>query len=202
VAERVLAAGVRAVLTVRVLRAGTTLTLSARLTEAPAGPGGMLHARFVGQAAPQIEAVSPTTGISPTLPNLRGQVIVLDFWATWCPPCRAAMRQFAAWHSRFHDRGLQIVGLTDEDPSLVARFSQMARVPYTLATDTDSRTASRYGVSAIPTMFILDRAGVVRHVAVGLSPRDVPQLDALLASLLAEPMPAVPVPVPPPVHTP
>lgn len=192
VAERVLAAGVGAILEVRVLRAGTTLTLTTTLTEAPAGPAGMLQARFLGQPALPIEASAPTTGITPTLANLRGSVVVLDFWATWCRPCRAAMRHFADWHQRFGARGLKVVGLTDEAPALVTRFSRMTHVPYVLATDPGARTAARYGVSAIPTMFVIDRSGVIRHVSVGISPTEIPAVEALLDRLLSESLPPAP----------
>lgn len=189
VAERVFASGVGATLEVRVLRAGATLTLATALTEAPAGPAGMLQARFLGQPALPIEATAPTTGITPTLANLRGNVVVLDFWATWCRPCRVAMRHFSDWHQRFGARGLEVVGLTDEAPPVVTRFSRAMRVPYVLCTDPAARTAARYGVAAIPTMFVIDRAGVIRHVSVGISPAEIPVVEALLDRLLSESIP-------------
>ena len=189
VVERVLSAGVGGRLSIRVLRAGATVTVVAQLTEAPAGPAGLHTARYVGRPAPQIEATAPTQGVTPTNTNLRGRVTVLDFWATWCRPCRAAMQVFADWHRRYSGRGLQVLGLTDEEPSLVSAFAQAAHVPYPLATDVDSRTARRFAVQAIPTMFILDRSGVVRHVSIGASVADFREAESLIERLLAEPVP-------------
>lgn len=194
VVERVLAAGIGGHLAIRVLRAGTTVTVTAALTEAPAGPAGIHQARYLNRPAPLIEASAPTVGVTPTNTNLRGRVTVLDFWATWCRPCRAAMRVFADWHRRYGDRGLQVVGLTDEEPAIVSAFAQAANVPYALATDDESRTARRYSVSAIPTMFILDRTGVVRHVSIGASAEDFREAEALIQRLLAEPVPPPPAP--------
>jgi peroxiredoxin len=162
----------------------------ARLGAAPAGPAGLHQVRFVGRPAPAIEAMAPTTGPTPTNAALRGRVTVLDFWATWCRPCRAAMHVFAGWHRRWSGRGLQIVGLTDEDPNLVAQFAQAAGVPYTLAVDPGSRTARRYAISAIPTMFVLDRSGVVRSVSVGVGPAELRDAEVLIERLLGEPAPA------------
>ena len=110
-----------------------------------------------------------------------------------------AMRVFADWHRRYGDRGLAVVGLTDEEPAIVAAFAQAAHVPYQLATDIDSRTARRYAVSAIPTMFILDRNGVVRHVSIGASDADFQESEELIERLLAE---HVSLPAAPPAPTP
>lgn len=190
--ERVLNLGIGGRMAIRVLRAGTTVTVTAVLTEAPAGPAGVHQARYLNRPAPAIDASAPTTGVTPTVTNLRGRVTVLDFWATWCRPCRAAMRVFADWHSRYGDRGLTVVGLTDEDPSLVSAFARASNVPYQLATDVESRTARRYAVNAIPTMFILDRSGVIRHVSIGISPAEYREAEALIQRLLAEPVPPLP----------
>ncbi len=200
VVERVLNRGVGGRLSIRVLRAGTTVTVTAVLTEAPAGPAGVHQARYLNRPAPQIEASAPTIGVTPTNTNLRGRVAVLDFWATWCRPCRAAMRVFAEWQRRYGDRGLTVVGLTDEEPALVAAFAQASNVPYALATDVESRTARRYAVQAIPTMFILDRTGVVRHVSIGASVAEFREAEALILRLLAEPIPPPPAPPPAPAR--
>lgn len=202
VVERVLNQGIGGRMSIRVLRAGTTVTVTAVLTEAPAGPAGVHQARYLNRPAPVIEASAPTVGLTPTNTNLRGRVAVVDFWATWCRPCRAAMRVFADWHRRYGDRGLSVIGLTDEDPALVAAFAQATHVPYPLATDVESRTARRYAVSAIPTMFILDRAGIVRRVSIGASAADFREAEALIQRLLDEPIPPAPAPQAPPVPAP
>ena len=102
------------------------------------------------------------------------------------------MQLFSTWHRRYGPRGLVVVGLSDEPPSVIERFARQMQVPYTLATDAGSRTAGRYAVSAIPTMFVMDRGGIIRRVSVGLDLQEAHAVEALIEVLLAEPDPCVP----------
>jgi peroxiredoxin len=99
--------------------------------------------------------------------SLRGKVVVLDFWATWCPPCRKEIQGFVDIQKRLGDKGVQVVGLSaGEEPNVVKKFGANAAVNYPLAVD-DGRIAEAFGgVNALPTTFVIDRTGRIaaRHV--------------------------------------
>lgn len=151
-------------------------------TEAQGGPGPLR----VGEAAPPVQAERIAGQDEVSLPQLRGRVVVLDFWATWCRPCRAIMPSLDQLHRRHHDRGLTILGLTRERrPTIEAHLSR-SPVAYTVARDLGS-TQQSYGVSAIPTLVVLDRRGRVREVRVG--GENMQTLERVIEGLLAEPVP-------------
>lgn len=151
-------------------------------TEAEGGPGPLR----VGEVAPPVQAERIAGQDEVSLPQLRGRVVVLDFWATWCRPCRAIMPSLDQLHRRHHDEGLTILGLTRERrPTIEAHLSR-SPVAYTVARDLGS-TQRSYGVSAIPTLVVLDRRGRVREVRVG--GENMQTLERVIESLLAEPVP-------------
>jgi thiol-disulfide isomerase/thioredoxin len=148
----------------------------------PAGPATSL----VGQIAPAVQAtrVSGTDPVS--LDGLRGRVVIVDFWATWCGPCVATMPMLDAMHRRHHGGGLTVIGLTEESRATVQQHLRQQPVQYTVAQDV-GRTATRYGVSAIPTLVVIDRAGKVRDVIVGVP--EPQRLAQVIQGLLSERVP-------------
>ena len=103
-----------------------------------------------------------------SLASLRGKVVVLDFWASWCDPCKDAMPALAALDRRMRDRGVAVVGVLTDDPELeeAARVAHDLGVRYPLVID-DGSIAQRYGVQNLPTAVFIDGAGVVRATEVG-----------------------------------
>ena len=101
-----------------------------------------------------------------------GRVIALNFWATWCPPCREEIPEFVALQSRYADRGLQIVGIALENPEKVQGFLQEHHINYPVfAGDADVEALSRaYGnnIGALPYTVIIDRKGRIAFVKQGL----------------------------------
>lgn len=109
-------------------------------------------------------------GDSFTLSEHRGEVIVLNFWATWCPPCRAEIPGFIDLQEEMRDRGIRFVGVSlDEDGFASVRPYAMDRgINYTLVADR-GRVAGLYGgIGTVPTTFIIDREGNVRYRHTGL----------------------------------
>ncbi|WP_412061268.1 TlpA family protein disulfide reductase [Rubrivirga sp. IMCC45206] len=138
--------------------------------------------------APDFEL--PTRSGEPfRLSDHRGEVVVLNLWATWCPPCRREMPDFVALHNELSGQGLTVVGVAlDDDWDAVGPFADALDVTYPIAVD-DGTVDGLYGPTvSFPTTFVIDRAGNVRHYLPGMILR--PDLEPLLTELLAEPAPS------------
>ncbi len=101
-------------------------------------------------------------GVDHTLSGLRGRVVVLNFWATWCAPCLQEMPQFAQWQHRYGPRGLQILGISmDDSPDPVRRLARQRPPGYPLIMG-DAALAKLYGgVYGLPTTFLIDPRGKI-----------------------------------------
>jgi cytochrome c biogenesis protein CcmG/thiol:disulfide interchange protein DsbE len=93
-------------------------------------------------------------------PDRKGKFVLIDFWATWCPPCRKAIPELNAFHKKFGDK-LVVIGLSDESEAKVNSLSD-PKIEYFSAIDTQHRTKSVVGVTGIPHVIIIDPQGVVR----------------------------------------
>lgn len=102
------------------------------------------------------------------LSDLRGQPVVVNFWATWCTSCREEIPQLNAAYDRFRDDGLVIIGVDlQESDSIVRRYAQDFGMGFPIAMDRDGGVADRYRLLGVPTTFFIDREGVIRSVFTG-----------------------------------
>ena len=126
----------------------------------------------VGEPAPEFSLVS-TQGSITSLADLRGHPVLLNFWASWCPPCRGEMPDLDRVATEYRDRGLVVLGVDlEEDREPVVRYAQTLGLQLMLLLDQGGAVATRYNVTGLPTSYFVDRDGLIRDRNVGpLTPR-------------------------------
>ncbi len=122
------------------------------------------------------------------LAKLKGKVVVLDFWATWCGPCRMEIPSFVKLYPVYHPKGLEIVGLTVEAPSsqpagYFGDFLKSFNINYPIGFSSEA-TSRAYGIQSIPATYFIDKAGKVAAVFVGTHPEA--EITGAIEKLLAE----------------
>ena len=119
------------------------------------------------------------------LTDLRGQVVVLNFWASWCPPCVAEMPSLERLHRKMADRGLIVLGINEDDgrPAF-DNFVRSFKLTFPNYHDPDHLISNLYGTFRFPETFIIDKNGIVTMKVIGAWEWDDPQVVAYLESLL------------------
>ncbi|HTR51859.1 MAG TPA: TlpA disulfide reductase family protein [Kofleriaceae bacterium] len=139
-------------------------------------PDGLALARaLVGKPAPRFAELA----------DRAGHVVIVDFWATWCRPCVAAVAELDDLQQRYERRGLRVIGVSSEAPAEVTRFTSDHPIAYALVRDDGDQVAAAYRVGALPMLVVIDRAGIVRHVDVGSG--DFTSVEAVVVDLLSAP---------------
>lgn len=153
------------------------------------------------QSAPAPELiVSEWIDRKPTkLADLRGQVVLLDFWASWCGYCVRSFPMLKTWHDKYQSKGFVIVGVTDlegekqgramtpaEELVFLRSFKKQHALPYAVAVASTPETSITYGIRSFPTAVLLDRQGRIRFISVGAGEDDAKALAAMIEKLLAE----------------
>ena len=157
---------------------GGTKAKSEGSAAAPAGHGE------TGTQAPVFE-LADLTGKTVSSRDYAGKVVILDFWATWCPPCREEIPHLVQLQSKYQSQGLVIVGLSLDAGGAkdVAPFAEEHNINYPMLIGSDEVAKAYGGVSAIPTTFVIDRQGKVVKRFIGYTPPEV--FEETIAPLLA-----------------
>jgi peroxiredoxin len=136
---------------------------------------GTLRSQTAAPSAAPAWSLKDPEGKAVSSDQFKGKVVVLDFWATWCPPCRAEIPGYVELQKKYAADGLVIVGVSmDQDGALVVKkFMASQGVNYPVVLGADSNIASDYGdITVIPTTFIIDREGHIRDKKVGEVPTE------------------------------
>ena len=147
----------------------------------------LLIRQFVGKPAPSLVGIVTREGAAgPTIESLRGKVVVLDFWASYCTACRAAAASLNRTHDRGVGRGVSVIGISGEGPNAMARGVQQFGMRYPNYSDRDGSVSRLYQARELPTVVVIDRKGIVRDISTGFSQTRMRQIDELVDRLLAE----------------
>lgn len=149
-------------------------------------PGRADAAPRTGQTAPNFKVVS-TSGQTISQENYRGHVLIVDFFATWCQPCRLSIPHLVEMNRKYGKQGLQVLGLSvDEDGERGFKaFADEFRINYPLALAGETVTAD-FGIRSVPIMFLIDKKGKVVEVYRGYTNDSARALETSIKRLLAE----------------
>jgi peroxiredoxin len=144
----------------------------------------LLHAEPKASGDAPVWELKDVDGKAVKLSDFKGKVVILDFWATWCPPCRKEIPGFVELQEAYKDKGLVVIGvsLDEEGAAVVKPFMTEYKVNYPMVIG-DGKTVEAYGgISGIPTTFIIDKEGKIKSVHVGYRPKET--FEAEIKALL------------------
>ncbi len=149
-------------------------------------PDEMLKLELGDGPAPAWRPLATVRGSVPaTLGELKGRVVVMEFWASWCMPCRMSAPELSAWQDRYGAQGLTVIGITMDSPEVALQASVEMGMHYAVLSDPDGETTRVYKAFALPTLFVIDRDGKIREALVGYSSEGLKRAEKTLRALLA-----------------
>ncbi|MFO0615752.1 MAG: redoxin domain-containing protein [Polyangiaceae bacterium] len=175
-------AGAGKVVSLKVKRAGAEKTLSISIAAHP-GEQEVLRRDKVGTYATALGGHGLQSG-EEDVTKLKGRVVLIDFWATWCSACKAAGPALTSLSDKYGAQGLTVIGATADTADAAEKAAKKFGMTYGIVADVNDDTITQYSVSSLPTMYLVDKNGVIRDVLIGFS--DEKTIDDALAKLLAE----------------
>ncbi|MGR9108151.1 MAG: TlpA family protein disulfide reductase [Gammaproteobacteria bacterium] len=141
----------------------------------------------IGEAAPDCTLSVFSDDRKVDIDHYRGEVLYVDFWASWCPPCAKSFHFLNSTHRQFHSRGLKILAVNlDEESEDARRFLIDNPVEFAILSDQDASCANSFDVKGMPSSYLVDRQGVIRHIHLGFRPADTEELTMMIQDLVNE----------------
>jgi peroxiredoxin len=151
------------------------------------------HAGLAAAATPATNAAAPdftlraADGRNLRLQELHGQVVLVNFWATWCGPCREEMPRLQAIYDKYRASGFVLLGVNiDDDPHAALSVAQKLKVSFPVLLDTDKKVSKLYDLSTMPSSVLIDRDGRVRYIHRGFRDGEEADYDLHIRGLLKE----------------
>jgi peroxiredoxin len=145
-----------------------------------------LNAASAADKAPDFQ-LPQIKGGTVQLSDYRGSVVYVDFWATWCPPCRESFPWMESMHQRYQDLGLEIVAISlDQKSDLIETFLKSHKASFTILQDAEGGAAEAFKVKGMPSSYLVDRKGNIRLRHAGFNDGDKADLESQIKQLLTE----------------
>lgn len=145
------------------------------------------YAVEVGQPAPQFTLPSLNQNQPISFKQYAGKVVYLDFWASWCAPCRVSFPLLNKLHQKLKAQGFEVVAVNlDEDSANAEKFLKELPVEFTVLKDGEGSWADKFGVESMPTSYLIDRKGIVQKVHHGFTSDDIKEIEEKVTALLAK----------------
>jgi thiol-disulfide isomerase/thioredoxin len=159
---------------------GTVLSLALGWFAAPA------LALDAGARLPEI-GLTDVRGARVDAASLKGKVVIVDFWASWCGPCKEEMPVLERLYKKYKSRGLVVVGVSvDQELGNVKGFLKQVPVSFSIVHDAEHKVAGRFKPPRMPSSYVVDRNGIVRYVHAGFRDEDAAKLEAEVSALLGK----------------
>jgi peroxiredoxin len=157
--------------------------------------GGSESAQTVAYSRPAINSSAPAfrlmdlDGVVHSLPEYQGKVVFLNFWATWCGPCKVEMPAMEALYQAFRSQGMEILAVSvDQQGAAVTRpFKEAMGLSFPILHDSDYQVGLTYGARTLPMTYVIDRQGIIRQRVFGARDWNSPEARTLMSELLEEP---------------
>lgn len=141
----------------------------------------------VGQPAPEFTLPTLLQDQPTALKQYAGKVVYLDFWASWCAPCRTSFPLLNKLYEKLKGKGFEVVGVNvDEDKGNAEKFLKEFPVSFTVLRDATGEWPDKYVVESMPTSFIIDKKGVVQKIHHGFTSGDITELEEKITELLGK----------------
>ena len=140
----------------------------------------------VGKPAPEFTLVD-TKGKTWDLAELKGKVVFLNFWATWCPPCREEMPSMQTLYASMPaDKFIMLAVLSNDDPAIAESLAAKIGATFPILVDPKNEAAQAYGLTGVPETFIIDKQGVLREKFIGPAPWDSAEARQMITKYIAQ----------------